>query len=355
MSGAWRPPTEGLRERFLAAGPELTEGHGPRRTADPGYSALALELLGERPFGLFLVEGPGRTAARGMVTVQAGRPDTALLGLYEAPDGVAGDDATRQLVARATEWARQAGCARLLAPVDGSTWLSYRFRAPDPKGESAEDPGVLPWEPTTPACYLERFHLAGFQETLEFETLGLVFPEDGSYGMRDAAARTQPAAEAVEAAGYRIRNVREWGDTPPWTDLHRFISDAFSENPLFAPIPLEAFRRLYAGALGPEALGYSHWIEDSRGRMCALTLAFRQGRAVVLKSVGVDPAHRGRGLSTATTHKALVHAASEGLSEIVTALVRRGNPSESHGRRHLMSGVRSWRHRYVLLGQEVHR
>jgi GNAT superfamily N-acetyltransferase len=311
--------------------------------------------MGDRPRDLLLAEAGGRIAARAVVTTEAGLPNTALLGLYEARSGQEGDEATRDLLARAMEWSRRHGCRRLLAPVDGCSWLAYRFRVPGPGDREVPARRDFPWEPNHPPRYLERFLREGFHEAIEFETLGLIFPHDGPYRVVDAEAQTRPAAEAVTSAGYRFRLLREHRNALPWADLHRLCSDAFSESPLFAPISPDVFQALYGGALGPAARDFTHWIVDPEGVPCAVMFAFRDGDAVVIKSVAVHPAHRGRKLSTALVHRGLAAAAEQGVSELVSAMVRAGNTSEFLSRRHLMPGVTSWRRCYAVLARELDR
>ncbi|MEJ2539464.1 MAG: GNAT family N-acetyltransferase, partial [Gemmatimonadota bacterium] len=293
------------RTRFLAVGPELRSPEAHDATPSPGYGARVLDLLEDRPYSLLVAETGGRPVARAVVTVRADRSETGLLGLDEAGEGPDGDHATRSLLAEASDWCRERGLRRILAPVDGNSWMAYRFRLPDPAADAHGARRSFAWEPRHPPRYLERFLVAGFHETLRFETVGLVFPQDGPYRLADAAAQTRPAAEAAAAAGYGFRCLRRDREELSWPALHRLTARAFAPSPLFQPIPLQLFQGLYQNALGAAAADFTHWIRDPWGRLCAVMFAFRDGDSVILKSVAVDPDHQGRHLSTALVHRVL--------------------------------------------------
>ncbi|HSG47646.1 MAG TPA: GNAT family N-acetyltransferase [Longimicrobiales bacterium] len=355
MSAAKRrlaPPARdpGVRRSFLQAGEDLGCG---RPTAGSSYSELVLDLLEGRDHGLLVASAQGRIRARAVVAARDAEPDTAILGLYEAADGEVGDAATARILDEAEAWARARGRRRILAPVDGSTWMAYRFRIPSLDAGRLASRRSYSWEPHHPERYPQRFFEAGYREALRFETLGLVFPQDDGYRLAEASVRTRPAAEAARDHGYRFEALRDHREAVPWPELHSVCSDGFRENPLFDALPLSLFRQLYHGALGFAAWDFTHWLRDPAGELCAVVFAFRQDEAVVVKSIAVSPLHRGRHLSTALIHRVLDAAASAGVHEIVSALVRSGNTSEFLSRRHLMPGVESWSHGFAVLGREV--
>lgn len=340
----------GFRERFLAAGAELRPAHAD---AAAPYGELILELLAEREHELLMVEAGGRVHARAVVATTTSDPDAAILGLYESVEGGAGDEATSELLAGAEDWAGRRQCKRLLAPVDASTWMAYRFRVPSL--DTGQPPGgrSYSWEPHHPARYLERFREAGYEDAIGFETLGLIFPRAGGYRLADAAAQVRPAAEGALAAGFRPEVLRQHQDAVPWEELHELCSRCFAENPLFEPLRLPVFMQLYRAALGAAASDYTHWLRAPDGSVCAVVFAFRQRSAVVVKSIAVSPDHRGLHLSTALIHWILEEAVDAGIDEIVSALVRTGNTSEFLSRRHLMPGVETWSHGFAVVGREV--
>lgn len=342
--------------RFVRFGRALRDGGGSPGS-DEEYVRIVLDHVGDRVHDLLLVETAGDVTARALVVASSDRPDAALLGLYEAADGAAGDEATRSLLQAADRWAVERGLARILAPVDGSTWFSYRFRLPDPESQAPDDVGArrFSWEPSHPPAYLRRFRAAGFTEALDFETVGLVFPPDGAYGVAEAEARTGPALEAARAGGYRVSTLRDCKGDVPWADLHDLSSRAFETNPLYEPLDLDVFQRVYGGALGGEASDFTHWLRGPGGQLAGVVFAFRDSDAVVIKSIAVHPARQGRRLSTALVHLVLHEARRADLHEIVSAMVRTGNASEFLSRRHMMHGVETWRHRYAVLEREVGR
>ena len=314
-----------------------------------------LDLLAGRPHELLLAEEDGEAWGRAAVVTSSTTPGTALLALYEAREDEAGDGATAELVDAAEGWARAQECERLLAPVDGSTWMAYRFRVPSLDEDPTAAERRYGWEPQHPERYLQRFRDAGYDDVLGFETLGLVFPRADGYTLVDAYEQVRPAAEAARRAGYRLEVLRDRREDVPWEELHALCSACFAENPLFEPLPLAAFRGLYEGALGAAAADFTHWLRDPAGELCAVVFAFREGESVVVKSIAVSPERRGLHLSTALIHWMLEEAVAADVHEIVSALVRRGNTSEFLTRRHRLPGVETWSHGFAVVGRELER
>ncbi|HSM07311.1 MAG TPA: GNAT family N-acetyltransferase, partial [Longimicrobiales bacterium] len=307
----------GLRDRFLEAGNHLRAPASRLPTADAGYAEVVLGLLGGRAYELLLAEDGGDVVGRAVVAV-ASEPDTVTMGLYEASEGERGDGATRGILEAAEGFARDHGRTRIVAPVDASTWMAYRFRLPDDEPQ-ADGGRTFGWEPSHPQAYLDRFLEAGFEPVLEYETLGVVFPERGPYRIGDAAAETRPAAEAARSTGYRLARLRDHREALPWEDLHALSSRAFAENPLYEPLPLEVFRAAYGRALGDAAADFTFWCRDPDGALAAVVCAFRDGGAAVVKSIAVSPEHRGRHLSTALIHHLLAAAEPAGVHEMISA------------------------------------
>jgi GNAT superfamily N-acetyltransferase len=352
MSGL--PPGEARARftwRFSECGARLRTGEWARHAPSPAYTEAVLELARARPHELLMVLSGEWVVGRAAVVSSCGAPSAAALGLFEVDLAAPADAATRLLLDAADEWARANGFLQIFAPVDVNTWFSYRFSL-TPRGRGA---AVAPyeWEPAQPPEYLRLFRSCGFAEAERYATVGLS-DALGGVALSGAVRYTARAFRDAVAAGFRFerlagaeRVVNLLGE------LHGLCMDAFRDSPLFEPLPVDLFRRLYASAAAVRQCGLTHVVRDIDGRLVGVVFAFADGDAVIIKTIAVARAARGRGLSTALTHLVLASGAEADYRTFVTALVRRGNRSELLIRPHLVPGVRRWQHEYVLLRREA--
>jgi GNAT superfamily N-acetyltransferase len=220
---------------------------------------------------------PGRSGMVGHYEARAAAPGVALL-----------EHAYAVLVGR--------GVARVLGPMNGSTWARYRLALPRASNEPRFEPDGFPGEPRNPPEYPAHFEAAGFSVAARYESR---IEDDLAIEPADAAA----VAERCRAKGIRLRSI----------DLDRFDSEldmlcalsleAFRENLYYAPIDAPAFRRLYAPFRQRLVADLVLVAENATGP-CGYQLSFpdpgsvREGRPtrVVVKTVAVAPAARGAGI-----------------------------------------------------------
>jgi ribosomal protein S18 acetylase RimI-like enzyme len=340
-------------ERFRRAGAGLRVGSFAKSARSSQYTDLVLSLATGRPSDLLIVHDGSRDVARAIVMRHALDETVGVMGLYEAAEGPDGDSATACLVEAGLEWAGAHGVSELYAPVDGNTWFSYRFSLPaNPPGT---DRPPYHWEPYHPPEYLTRFRALGFEDAELFVTHRLEFPDTGDYRMREAASHGATALQAARNDGLSFHQL---GDTPgatPYDEFHRLSNEAFRENPLFEPLSEDLFHGLYAKAMTVAWADFTHWVRDAEGKMLGFVFALNENDQAVIKSIAVDPAARGRKLSTALNHLVFEKAHEQGISTILMALIRRGNTSEFFVTPHRKPGVRTWSREYVLLRQMVNR
>jgi hypothetical protein len=337
--------------RFSECGARLRAGEWARHAPSPAYTQAVLELARARPHDLLMVLGGDWVVGRAAVVSSRGVPSAAVLGLFEVDLAAPADAATRLLLDATDQWARANGIPQVFAPVDVNTWFCYRFSLPA-RGRGA---AVTPyeWEPAQPPEYLSLFRRCGFAEAERYITVGLS-DALGGVALSGAVRYTAGAFRDAVAAGYRFERVASAGRLDNLLgDLHGLCMDAFRDNPLFEPLPVDLFRRLYASAASARDCGLTYVVRDTRGRLVGFVFAFADGDAVIIKTIAVAREARGRRLSTALTHLVLAAGSEAGYRTFVTALVRRGNTSELLIRPHLVPGVRRWQHEYVLLRRET--
>lgn len=260
-----------------------------------------------------------------------------LIGWYEATDRAAGVALLRAATREIADGAR-----RILGPMNGSTWGRYRLALPS---DLAADPPFLS-EPVNPPEYADDFREAGFGVVAEYESRVV---EDLSAG--DARAAEYAARLAARGALVRPLDVDRFDEE--LDAVHRLSLEAFAQNRLYAPIPLDDFRLRYQPMrpiLDPELVRLAF---DADGGLLGFVFAFPDplsadgGRPtrVVLKTLATAPAARGLGLGTLLTDEVRRIAHEKGYRAVIHALMEAGNASARISRH----SARVFR-RYVLFG-----
>ena len=247
---------------------------------------------------------------------------SGLIGHYAARDAAAGT----RLLLHAVAALRARRVARVLGPMNGSTWARYRF-ALAPQGVDAAEPPFL-GEPVNPAAYPAHFTAAGFRPVATYESR--IGPAAGAANPRAAAG-----AAAVAQRGITIAPLDLTRFDDELRDLHALSSRAFAGNRFYSPIDLAAFDALYRPmramidpdlvllARGPERqlAGYVFAYVDPLG--------LREGRPyrLIVKTLATDPDWQGMGLGGVLVERLHAGARAKGLAAVVHALMHTANNS----------------------------
>jgi hypothetical protein len=248
-----------------------------------------------------------------------GRP-LGLIGLWECADEPA---AARNLLDAALGWLRGGGVARVLGPLDFSTWHRYRFVTEGhARGPFLLDTYHHPW-------YAAQFQAAGFTPFRTYATLRAphtpVSPLARAHARALAAGVRFESAEAVEL-GTLLRLVYE---------LSRRL---FAGKTAYSEIEWEEYRGLYAGVEALLVPGLSWLARDVEGRAVGFLFGYpdslepvRRGapgarpETTVLKTLAVDPGAV-PGLGWALVHLHAEHARARGYREGLYALMEKWQP-----------------------------
>jgi ribosomal protein S18 acetylase RimI-like enzyme len=244
----------------------------------------------------------------------------------KAPDGTpcafaghfASEDreASRALLNALAERATSAGKERLLAPINGSTWRSYRL--------VVESDGRVPFflEPQTPDGLEQHFTGTGFRRgdlyaSVEIDDLGAI------------AGAPDPYADEVARAGVTIRSLEATRFEADLPALHALSLAAFEQNPYYSPLGVEAFAEMYR----PATLLMEPGIvlaAEYKGKMVGYIICYRDGAkrdCLVLKTLAVGPDARDLGLASHMTRLALKNGAGLGCRSAIFALMHEENKS----------------------------
>lgn len=250
---------------------------------------------------------------------------TMALGEFACETAAAG----AAVLAQAEAAARAQGATRLLGPMDGTTWNSYRLVT-----ESDSSAPFL-MEPTSGPDDRTAFEAAGFAPVARY------FSARGKLAEMD---RTPPIAPGIRVA--------HWDGTDPeghFSRVHDLSLQAFARNPFFTPITREAFLGLYipfVPVLRPELVLFAC---DERDALVGFLFGipnYNEGstpETVILKSYASLRHGAGQAL-TAIFHDT---ARAAGFSTTIHALMHETNVSAERSAR---LGARPFR-RYALMGK----
>jgi len=242
------------------------------------------------------------------------------------------------LLETACQWLKKQKIRTVFGPVDLHTWFPYRY----PVTKDSNNP-KFDWEPGDPDNYLELWQLAGFKPIENYIS-------QGKGDLAHLHQHTQSSYQKMLNQGYQF----ELKDMDSLTSydyqkVHALSMNGFKENPLFEPIPLELFTKLYknSGKVPKESLIMLG--KTDKGEIVNFVFGFVDQDYVVLKSTATDPAHRSKGLTNASCHLFVENYLKIGMTKHITALIRTGNVSEVFNRQ----GMHLWTNSYVLLQKDL--
>lgn len=323
------------------------------RWIPPSREKLRRTFSGGDPFFLrvphrrFLVRDPaGRAAARCAAIANPRLKDTdgrpiGQVGFFEARDDAR---AVAALLDEAGAWLAERGCRRVLAPMNGSTFHSYRFVV-----SGFDGPPPFLFEPWNPPYYPRLLEGAGFSRCASY------FSAEAS--QRDMAAAYGERRAACEAAGFRIERapLRE-GIEEVLRAIYGLSVAIFRGNAFYADLSYEEFRPLYEGIERLLEPALVHFARDREGRLAgfgfgypdlaaavramggrsgalarlrfglARALGGRSGQTIA-KTIGVLPEARGASVGQALLHEHARAALALGYERCVHALILAENVS----------------------------
>ncbi len=232
--------------------------------------------------------------------------------------------ATEQLLTYACNYLRQIGCTLAVGPMDGNTWRHYRF---------------ISKRSNQPSFFLEPENQSSWP--VEFKANGFVALANYSSALTHDLSR-----EDERLAEIRLR-LKAQGVTLRSLDMAQFENEldriyvlsimSFQDNFLYTPIHRGEFIQMYAkvkpyvqpeltllAELEGKLIGYLFGIPD--------LLQKQSGQAIdtfIIKTVAVDPHHRGDGLGALLVADAQQRAYTLGYRNAIHALMHETNNSKN--------------------------
>ncbi|PWU20164.1 MAG: hypothetical protein C5B49_04705 [Bdellovibrio sp.] len=300
-------------------------------------SGLLLERLIASPWPkskeFFVVEEGGEIIATLGANVSEAEPQRGYLGFFE----IRGDrqEVFPQLLQMGKRFLREQGVVEIYAPVNYSTWFSYRLRLPCP------DTKYFSWEPGNPPFYPDLFQNHGFAVASLYHTIGVP-------SLREFAGAFAPSLAKISAAGYRLRGFGDLGGGGDLTrllpSLYHLSMNGFSDNFLFEELSFEMFQSIYVPIMSKGDTSMSCVAVNGEDKPVGFCFAFAEGDIFIVKTIAVLPEARSQGLSNAMVHWGATRGLAQGLRRAAVALVRSGIQSESYTSKQ----KHEWKHEYVL-------
>ena len=282
----------------------------------------------------------------------------AYFGFWETTDDLT---LNREAFAQLAAEARRRGYARLLGPLNFSTFQAYRLRL-----GAAPSWGVFDREPGHPPYYPVLLAQLGFAPSLTFESRLIradTVPE--AYGRKAdlLAAFQQIPFDLIPL------NPATWQQHE--TELHALVDRIFSANPAYRRIPPAQFRRLYNAGFAAGLCPHTSVLFRDRptGQLVALSFCqpnyapLRLGattvpdfardyprlprKTLLAKTVGVHPDFRQQQLMSYLGAYGMMRF-REFYEEIIFCLMRSDNFS-----RHFTDGLPAEVAQYTLFGREL--
>jgi hypothetical protein len=221
----------------------------------------------------------------------------------------------------------------LVAPLNASSWFSYRLREDD-------HPTMYPWEPKRDPALRAALHETEFQEHLHYWSIG-------SRGLDQVLAHSAPFYHAAIKKHFRFVPFTDFSGEKSqhllrtmWHITHL----AFADAPLFAPISFEDYCQYYSRGYDaiPRDLGRLLMAPDGTAIGYMWNFFASDRSTVIFKSMAIDPRYHGHRLADAILYEPVREALSRGSKDFVSAMVLRGNKSEFISRH----GETLWEHHY---------
>jgi hypothetical protein len=312
--------------------------HDPFCTS-PGLYRQQLHWLLAQGAQAFVFTREGKPVFRALLFAHGEPTQVAALGMMAWAEELTFEDKKQLLLlllARLRTQHARCGFNKLLAPMNGLTWFSYRLR-------TDELPLAWDWEPPRSPFLWQLLSECGFVT----DTLYHSFVN--SHLEQYVADTAQDFRRCVEA-GYRFEPVgAEFMQGEGIKELFALSVKAFENNHYFKPITLDAFSSLYLRSQSSLQQSFTAIARHEESPLAGYMYNFLDEKmdAVVLKNGGVAARDRGKGLSNALVHYICTQMVPRLPANYVSALVRAGLNSESYSKHSPVIA----RHDYELLSR----
>jgi GNAT superfamily N-acetyltransferase len=210
----------------------------------------------------------------------------------------------KELLKICMEKMKEKGCKKIIAPIDGSTWFSYRFVS----WSSGEKPFLL--EPQNPLWYNQVVLEAGFKPIQQYRS--------DQFSVNNIKAYESNVV---------IRKLNKQKIDEEFKILYELSINGFQDNSFYSDITLEIFKAIYAKMI-PIIEEDLVVIAEVNGLPVGFIFAFDGGdKKLILKSMAVLNDYRRMRIGADLIHYVLWSGAKKGFHTAIAALMRDDNHS----------------------------
>jgi L-amino acid N-acyltransferase YncA len=263
-----------------------------------------------------------------------------LIGHYAARDG----ESAQRLLDYACDELVKRGCGRAIAPINGSTWQSYRFIT-----ERGDEPTFF-LEFDHPENYLQHFQENGFLSLTNYSSALNV-------DLLQTDSRLEKIKRRMIDLGITIRSFEINNFEQELHKIYELSVNSFRHNFLYTPIDEKRFSEQYSQVksyLQPELILMAEDGDQLVGFLFAVPdlLQAKRGEAidtVIIKTVAVLPGRAYAGLGSLLLMRGQAIAHELGYRRAIHALMHDDNKSRNISSRY----ARTIR-RYALFSKQLH-
>ncbi len=293
----------------------------------------------------FLALLQGTVVGRISANLSASDPKRGYFGFFDVNCGsdVLNRECAKGLLASAELWLSSQGADHVVGPVNYSTLFEYRLRLDE--GNDPEASPVFSWEPPRRKGFIAWLQGSGYELLEEYHSRAFRDP-------RLVLPFSQRRYDEALASGFKTRPIEFSGaESPDLRALFRINSSSFQESFLSEPFDFRAYTTLNIPKHSSLLSEFSFFILNPRGQEVGYFFTFPDQGYLVCKTIAVLPEYQKAGLASFGIHHAISLANEKGINRVVSALIRRGAPSES-----LLSKAESlmiWEHRYGVFSKKL--
>jgi len=265
-------------------------------------------------------------AVSAVILVEKENEVSAFVTLYETTEGfltlgnyqcINDEQVSAHLFKKVKQYAKSKGYQKLLGPMNGNTWHSYRF--------STKEVPPFFLEHQHKNYYLNQWEEAGFKPYAEYftfqETLGKYIPNQKNLNW------------LADKPQLSVRHLNIANADHDLNLLHQFCSEAFAKNLLYTPISERAFKALYRPILPylkndliDLVIEKKYDTETVVGFLFAVEDMYNP-KQLIVKTIARKSGEAFKGLAHFLAERVLLKAANKGYQTLLHAYMESENKS----------------------------
>jgi len=269
--------------------------------------------------------------------------DLGMLGWYECDDN---DALSEEMLTAAIEWLQSKGCKKIIGPINGSTWSSYRFNL------SASKP-LFAGEPYQPSYYPIQWEKAGFVNDVMYETTIPVSHVNPKINDVDLDTFFDDLKLSLIPLPREISEEKN-------AQYFKFYAECFKDNPLFHDISLKHYDLITEKLTDLVDYKCSFIVEDYDHNPVSAYISFKdvygrfhpeeKGTKLFLKTISTHPLWRQKDIMQLVVNHIFTVSEELGYSETVFCMLYSGNVTATKTKSRFGSNVLR---NYALMSKDV--